>query len=216
MVGHGRAVGSKEAVARGYDRVGGRYGELALKADFDERARYVDALIDGLPSGARLLDLGCGAGVPTTRRLAEHFEVTGVDISQRQVERARYNVPGATFLWADMSSLDLPAASFDAVTAFYSIIHVPRDEQPELLRSIATWLRPCGPLAATLGAESVEAAYDDFWPGVSMFWSSFDSATGCRMIEDAGLGIASACERTSESPGGGSETFLWVVARKPG
>jgi trans-aconitate methyltransferase len=60
-------------------------------------------LLERLPSGADLLDLGCGAGLPTTARLAQRFTVTGVDISPRQIERARINVPDATFINADSS-----------------------------------------------------------------------------------------------------------------
>ena len=41
----------------------------------------------------RVLDLGCGAGVPIARRLAERYKVTGVDISERQIMLVRRNVP---------------------------------------------------------------------------------------------------------------------------
>ncbi|MCH8109308.1 MAG: class I SAM-dependent methyltransferase [Chloroflexi bacterium] len=214
MVDESHLIDPKEIVARGYDRVGWRYTELAIRADFDERAQYVDMLIERLPAGAKVLDLGCGAGVPTTRQLASHFDVTGVDISGRQIDRARYNVSNATFMQADMAALDFSPASFDAITAFYSIIHLPRDEQPKLLQSIATWLRPEGLLVATMGVESTEAGFEELWLGASMFWSSFDSETNRRFIEEAGLRIISATVKTSESHGG-SETFLWIVAQKP-
>lgn len=45
----------------------------------DPRERFLRELIVRLPPGASLLDLGCGAGVPGTERLAEGFDVTGVD-----------------------------------------------------------------------------------------------------------------------------------------
>ena len=204
----------KEIVARGYDRVGWRYSELAIRAGFDERAQYVDMLIERLPAGAKVLDLGCGAGVPTTRQLAKHFDVTGVDISKRQIDRARYNVSNAIFMQADMAALEFPRASFDAITAFYSIMHLPRDEQPKLLQSMATWLRPEGLLVATMGVESTVAEFEKIWLGTSMFWSSFDGETNKRLFDEAGLRIISATVKTSESLGG-SETFLWVVAQRP-
>ena len=207
-------VDPKEIVARGYDRVGRRYTELAVRADFDERAQYVDMLVERLPAGAKVLDLGCGAGLPATRQLAEHFDVTGVDISGRQIDRARYNVSNAAFMQADMASLEFPPASFDAITAFYSIIHLPRGEQPRMLQSIANWLRPEGLLVATMGVESTEAGFEELWLGTPMFWSSFDGETNRRLFGEAGLRIVSAAVKTSESPGG-SETFLWVVAQKP-
>lgn len=179
-----------------------------------ERARYTSVLLDGLPPGAEVLDLGCGAGVPTTRALARCFCVTGVDISERQIALARQNVPGARFIQSDATQLDFPPTSFDGVVAFYSLIHVPRQEQPRLLRDIAAWLRPGGLLVATLGSRAAEVDFDDDFLGARMFWSSFDSATNRRLVEEAGLHVIRAQEETAEdfeAP----VTFLWVVARKP-
>ena len=204
----------KRAVAEGYDRIGDEYGELAAKSLTRQRRKYSDVLLDRLPQGVEVLDLGCGAGVPTTRELARSFRVTGVDISRRQVARARDNVPGARFLQSDMADVQFPPESFDAVAAFYAIIHLPRDEQPALLSAIASWLRPGGLFVGTLGARSVEADYQEHWLGTPMYWSSHDSQTNRRMVREAGLEIVSAKEGTTRADGE-SETFLWVVARKP-
>src|SRR5437773_36989 len=68
-----------------------------------------------LAPGARILDLGCGPGVPTARRHAEQFDVTGVDISERQIEAAREAVPSGRFIIADMTDIEFSPASFDAV-----------------------------------------------------------------------------------------------------
>jgi SAM-dependent methyltransferase len=51
--------------------------------------------------GGHVLDLGCGAGLPSTRRLAGAFSVVGVDILAEQLARARKNVPGAELIRAD-------------------------------------------------------------------------------------------------------------------
>ena len=203
----------KRAVAEGYDRIGGQYAEVAAKSLTRQRRKYTDVLLDRLPQGAEVLDLGCGAGVPTTRELARSFRVTGVDISWRQVARARDNVPGARFVQSDMAEARFPPESFDAVAAFYAIIHLPRDEQPALLSAIVSWLRPGGLFVGTLGARSVEADYQE-WLGAPMYWSSHDSETNRRMVREAGLQIVSANEETTRAEGE-SETFLWVVARKP-
>ena len=201
----------KKVVEEGYDRIGERYAQDASMTRQELRSRQVSYLMKELPCGSDLLDLGCGAGTPTTKRLAEHFAVTGVDISQCQVERARRDVPEATFIRADMTSLRLPRCSFDAVTAFFSIFHVPRDEQPDLLRSIAAWLRPNGLLFATMTARGKEIDFDACWMGAPMFWSGYDSDTNKRIVREAGLDIVMA-EETQDSDG----HFLWLMARKPG
>lgn len=170
-------------------------------------------LLEELPMGAEVLELGCGSGVPTTQRLADKFAVTGVDFSAGQLALARRKVPRAKYVHADMTELDFPVDSFDAVAAFYSIIHVPRQEQAKLLCKIGSWLRPGGLLVATMGAHSNEAGFDEDWLGTPMYWSSFDSETNQRLVEAAGLSILSAQMETEEEFGK-PITFLWVIARK--
>jgi len=171
-------------------------------------------LLERLDEGASVLDLGCGSGIPTTRRLARKFQVTGVDISKKQVERARDNVPNSEFICSDMAALDFPPETFDGVSAFYSIIHLPRDEHGAMLKSIASWLRPGGLLVASLGTGDTEVDFDQSWMGTPMFWSTYDAETNRRLVEESGLQTISALAETTTSHGD-SETFLWVVARKP-
>ena len=144
-------------------------------------------LLDKLSEGAEVLELGCGSGIPTTQRLTEKFFVTGVDISAKQAALAKQNVPKAKFIHADMTKLDFPNGSFDAAATFYAMIHVPRDEQAELLGKIADWLRPGGYLVATMGAEATEADYNEDFLGTPMYWSNFDSETNRRLVREAGL-----------------------------
>lgn len=205
----------KLLVAHSYDEIGEAYGNLATRSRTEQRSRYEAAMLDRLPAGASVLDLGCGSGIPSTRRLARRFRVTGVDVSTRQVARARDNVPGARFICADMGSLEFAPGTFDGVFALYSIIHLPRDEQGALLKSIAGWLRPGGLLVCSLGVQSNEAAFDPSWMGATMFWSSFDSATNRELVEDSGFRTITAREETT-SARAGTETFLWVVAEKLG
>ena len=148
-------VDPKQIVADGYDRIAEQYGAWASQVRQEERAKYTAVLLEKLPVGAAVLDLGCGAGLPTTHQLAERFAVTGVDLSARQVALAQHNVPTATFLHTDMTQLDFDPMSFDGVAAFYSLLHVPRHEHLGLLRKITAWLRAgggssprCGPMGA--------------------------------------------------------------------
>jgi ubiquinone/menaquinone biosynthesis C-methylase UbiE len=203
----------KGVVRQSYDAIAEEFLEWTQGIRLEEREKYTSILFKYLASDAQVLELGCGAGVPTTQKLAECFQVTGVDISSRQIELARTNVPNAEFLCADMMQLALPPASFDAVTAFYSVVHVPREEQPELFGNIHRWLRPGGLLVATLGVNAEDAGYEDNWLGAPMYWSSFDGDTNRRMIEEAGFQIISAVEETALEDDE-AITFLWVVAQK--
>jgi SAM-dependent methyltransferase len=102
-----------EVVRRGYNALSYRY--RTDDADDGQYAPWLAELHARLPPSAAVLDLGCGCGcgVPVARSLAAagHL-VTGVDISEVQINRARRLVPTGTFLRADATDLDLPGGSF--------------------------------------------------------------------------------------------------------
>ncbi|MBI3942356.1 MAG: class I SAM-dependent methyltransferase [Chloroflexi bacterium] len=167
--GNDPSIDYKALVQRGYDRCAAAYED----ARHGQANPELDLLLRRLADGAHVLDIGCGAGVPIAHTLAQRFQVTGIDISEEQIRRARRNVPEATFLHGDVMSMTFPPASFDAAVAFYSIFHLPREEHPELLRRIHGWLKPGGYLLATVTSVA-EAAYteDDFF-GATMYWSNY-------------------------------------------
>jgi SAM-dependent methyltransferase len=205
----------KQIVADGYDAIGKRYDEWSGAGGKGERDRHLSILIEKLPSGAKVIDLGCGTGELATKRLAHKFDVTGVDISQKLIELARQNIPNAVFIHADIAALDFPENSFDAVTAFHSIIHMPRDEHAGLFKSIRGWLKPGGLFIASLSASGGEHGYEDNWLGAPMYWSGFDADTNKRLIEDAGMTIISATIQSDiefDEP----VSFLWIMAQKRG
>jgi SAM-dependent methyltransferase len=179
----------KETVRRGYDAVSWRY-----RGDDDDPPHYgpwLTALRRELRPGARVLDIGCGNGVPVARALvAWGYDVTGVDISDVQVERARALVPGAEFIRGDAVELDVALGSLDAVISLFSLIHMPMDDQEKLIMRIGTWLRPGGRLLATTGA-TAWTGIEDNWLGGSarMWWSHPDAGTYRRWITAAGLVI---------------------------
>lgn len=213
-LGQARTIDPKRVVQEGYDRIAERYLDWVQTERSAVRMRYTAVLLERLAPGATVLDLGCGAGGPTTQALSQRFQVTGVDISAHSVALARENVTRARFLQADMTTLELAPCSFDGVAAFYSLIHVPRDEQPGLLRRIASWLRPGGLLVATMGVHATQADYGPDFMGAPMYWSGFDSATNCRLVEDAGLAIIHAQEEAEEEHGD-PVIFFWIIAQKP-
>jgi SAM-dependent methyltransferase len=134
-----------------------------------------------------VLDVGCGPGVPIARALARRFTVTGVDISSAMIARARANVPEGVFIHGDIMSVDLQPAHFDAVVAFYSIFHLPREEHPELFRRIHRWLKPGGYLLATVSARSQEPYTEDDFIGVPMYWSNYGLEEYERMLAEIGF-----------------------------
>jgi SAM-dependent methyltransferase len=203
----------KAIVRAGYDVIAEEY--LRTRHADGEDLRLLDDLSARLPDGARVLDAGCGAGVPVARRLAARFHVTGVDISAAQIELARGLVPQATFIQADMTALAFPDASFDAICSFYAIIHVPREEHPALLRTFHRLLVPGGLLLASMGARESAGDVEENWLGASaaMYWSHFGRATNLRLLAEAGFRIIWERLVTEDAAFGGG-THLFVLATR--
>lgn len=204
----------KQIAAQGYDQIAEYHSQWASRTRTEERQRYINLLLDSLPLAAKVLELGCGVGLPTTLALAQRFQVTDIDISARHIALAQQNVPNAIFVHADMTQLTFPPACFDAVVAFYSIIHVPREEHSDLLGTLARWLKPGGLFVVAMGNTAVEAQFSPDWLAAPMYWSHFDNQTNQHLIQESHLQILSAREETAEEDGV-PVTFLWVVAQKP-
>jgi CTP:molybdopterin cytidylyltransferase MocA/SAM-dependent methyltransferase len=207
------ALDSKLIVAAGYDALGAGYSEWSARVVDPARQRLVDQLMKRLPQQARVLDLGCGPGIPSTAQLAERFDVTGVDMSRAQLELARANVPEANFIEADIATVTFPDATFDAVTAFYSLIHLPRSELPGVLARIRQWLRPDGLFLATFGASDSPDWTGD-WLGQPMFFSGYEPAINRQLLSAAGFELLSAEEVEIGEPEGPAH-FMWVLAQRP-
>lgn len=204
----------KEIVRSSYDAIADAYAEWSAGIRDPARQQWTRFLIERVPSGARVLDLGCGNGLPSTADLARHFDVTGVDISARQIEMARQAVPDATFVCSDVMDVSFPAEHFAAVTAFYSIIHLPRDEQPELLQRVIRWLEPGGYCVMVMGSGDADIDIDPDWLGAPMYWSHYPVDVNVALSQRAGFDVVSSSIVTLDEPDQPA-TFHWLVCRKP-
>jgi SAM-dependent methyltransferase len=188
-----RPSNPKALVRHGWNRASLQYRPEGRTSDIfghtlEDHEEWLQPLFQSLEPGSDVLDLGCGCGIPDSRLLSERFRVTGVDISDVQLERARRLVPAARFLRADMTSVRFPPESFAAVVCLYSLIHVPLDEQLPLLGRMYRWLLPGGLALVTTGQEAYTGVEDD-WLGsnAKMYWSHADASTYTRWFAEAGF-----------------------------
>jgi SAM-dependent methyltransferase len=112
-------VDPRDIVESGYDAIADRYAE-ALRAGRGPETyfrAFLARVLELIPEGSTVLDLGCGAGL-ITADLTTRARVVGVDISAAQLELARRNAPAARLVRADMVEIAFAPRSFDAVVAF--------------------------------------------------------------------------------------------------
>jgi SAM-dependent methyltransferase len=200
----------KKTVREGYNAMAEGY--LADRSRDSEDVRLLDEFIERLPANAEVLDAGCGAGIPITRKLGEHFTVTGVDFSETQIRLAKSNAPQATFLCEDLTNLDFSANTFDGITSYYAIIHIPREEHQGLLAHFHRILKPGGLALLCLGAEHlIDDIEEDFY-GARMYWSHYDRDTYLRMLTELGFQII--WSRLVAEEGCEGAKHLFVLAQK--
>lgn len=193
-----------EIVRQGYDKIAKKY--QADRRIFDNR-KELEELASLLPKNAKVLDVGCGAGVPVVKSLVKSgFDVTGVDFSGSMLRLARRNVPEASFVKQDATKLGLETNSFDGLTSSYCIIHIPREKHSSLFRSFHEILKPTGLMLASMGSSEWEGT--DRYYGVNMFWSHYSPEKSRRIVEDAGFQII--WDKIIES---GEEKTYWILAR---
>jgi SAM-dependent methyltransferase len=142
----------KAIVREGYDRASNAYRGDEFPTEGSGYAYWLSRLTPTLAPGSRVLDLGCGCGVPASRELARCHQVTGVDISPVQIARARRLVPAGRFLCADMAEVEFEPRSFEAAIAFFSLINLPLPEQSVVITRVAGWLVPGGRLLAIVAS----------------------------------------------------------------
>jgi SAM-dependent methyltransferase len=203
----------KQIVRAGYDVMADRFREWRGEIAGSHEAEWIDDLAERLPADPVVLELGCGAGSYATSVFSERGELLGIDISAEQVKRARRRHPGARFIESDFTTVDLDAASFDAVVSVYVLNHVPRVDLPRLLTAVGTWLKPGGYFLGSFGRSGGEGIEDE-WLGVPMFFASYTEAENRALVQAAGLGIERDEVIPIVEPDHGEALFHWVLARK--
>ena len=201
----------KALVEEGYDRVADAYSHLEGDSKWP-RMKWLGKVLARLNPGSEVLDLGCGSGDPADIEIARLHRITGVDISNVQVELARQNVPHGKFIHGDLGALDFPDKSFDAVVSFYTLEHLPREEHGEILKRIHRWLRPGGLLLFSQEAGNMNDVTGQ-WLGVSMFISVFDPETMRRVVQDTGFELAET-DIESQLEQGREVPYLWILAKR--
>lgn len=202
-------------VSRTYDVLASRYDDWSARVVPDVREPWARKVDTYLAPGERVVELGCGTGLPVGRRLAERYEYQGVDASVEMLARARDAIPAGRLEHADLLTVRVAPGSLGAVVSFFAISHVPREHHARLFDSIASWLRPGGVFVGNLTSRddpgSVEASWLEAGP---MRWSGFDETDNRRLLAASGLRIVDAEVTRLREPDGCVIAPMWFVAER--
>jgi len=192
-------------VEQGYNKIAKDYYNHRDLNKFDhELEQFVSLLSDN----AHILDVGCGAGIPTAKFLVKRgLKVSGIDLSDTMLNLARQNVPSAEFLKMDMNELEFEENVFDGIVSVYTLFHVPKKDHLKIFRKFFKILKPEGILLINTGILESEGISNFF--GVPMFWSNFSPKNTLDLVKKAGFSIIS--EEILER---GGEYQYWIYAKK--
>ena len=200
----------KEIVKEGYDRLSSDYRRHFAASYEASYYSWLNSFVQYLQADSKILELGCGDGLPVARLLSQRYRYLGVDISPAQVALARANVPDGSFEVADMTRLSFQEGEFAGIVALYSLIHVPIEQQPALIEAMHNWLKADGCILAVVGAKAWTGIEKDWIvPGTTMYWNHADSSTYIKWFSSAGFTI----EETKYIPERDSGHTL-IIARK--
>jgi cyclopropane fatty-acyl-phospholipid synthase-like methyltransferase len=159
----------------------------------DRTLGYVDTILEGLPAGAKVLDLGCGTGNPIARHIVDRgFSLVGIDQSHELLKIAKTIVPEATLSHGDMVETEF-ADTFSAIVAWDSIFHVERTNHLAIYRKLANSLKIGGRLLLSVGgSDSDDADVEGFTSemfGRTFFYSGYTPSVARKLLEAAGFEI---------------------------
>jgi SAM-dependent methyltransferase len=119
-----------------------RNAEAYAQREITSRQMRMTRFLAQLAPGAKILELGCGAGGDCAEMLARGFDVRATDGSPElaAIAAKRLGRPVETLLFGDLDEVE----AYDAVWANACLLHVPRDQLADVLALIWRALKPGG------------------------------------------------------------------------
>ncbi|HFF9828402.1 class I SAM-dependent methyltransferase [Serratia marcescens] len=166
---------------------------------------WLDRFLRLTAANARLLDLGCGNGVPIAAYFIEQgHRVTGIDGAQAMIARCRQRFPQQEWRQMDMRQLDL-AAKFDGLLAWDSFFHLARDDQR---RMFPLFRRHAGQHAALMFTSGpADGVAIGSFEGQALFHASLAPEEYRHLLQENGFRVV---DHVVEDPTCGGRT-VWLA-----
>ena len=174
--------------------------EGSVNADMSEvRHRFLKYI----PDGGRILDAGCGSGRDSKAFLDAGYDVVSFDASEEMCKRA------SKYIGIDVMNLRFEEISFDkefdGIWACATLLHVPMDELPVIMKKLHNALKENGALYA-----SFKYGEGTTLRGERKF-SDFTEKSIVPLFETAGFEIVSNIVGSDSRPGRESEKWVNVI-----
>ena len=145
--------------------------------------------ISYVKSRGKALDVGCGrTGRIMDLLEKEGFQAEGIDVSEKMIKLAQSRNPEYTFYHADICTYQLDQ-TYDFISAWDSIWHIPLDSQADLVSKLAGALNIDGVMIFTFGGTNEPDSHTDDTMGPLMYYSSLGTNGFIQVLLAAGCTI---------------------------
>ncbi len=160
-------------------------------------------------------DLGCGPG-QVARYLSEQgVTVMGLDAAAGMVAQAQQLNPGIPFVQGDMLALDVPDSAWAGIAAFYSLIHIHRQQLHHVSTELNRVLQPGGLLLVSFHIGSETLHLTEWWEQlVDLDFHFFQPAEMAHFLEQAGFVLEETIEREPYPEVEHPSRRCYILARK--
>jgi len=158
-----------------------------------------------IPSGGRILDLGCGPGQFAAPMREAGFEVEATDASPEMVDLARrsYGLNVRVAVFEDLTE----QGRYDGIWANFSLLHAPKAEFPAHLMRIRRALKPGGAFHIGMKLGSGEGR-----DRLGRFFAYYAEDELCSLLEQAGFTPVQSRRGNGKGLAGGEETYVVVLS----
>jgi SAM-dependent methyltransferase len=202
-----------------YDRLAKPYAERIFK-ELENKPldrQLLDRFAASVKNLGPVCDLGCGPGHIAGYLRDRGLEVCGIDLSPAMLEQAKALNPDLEFQQGNMLSLDIADETFAGLAAFYSIIHIPREEVIQALTELQRVLRRGGLLLLSFHIGDETTHVEELWgEKVAMDFSFFQPGEMRDYLTAAGFEIEEIIERPPYNEKVEYQSHrAYIFARKP-
>ncbi len=174
-----------------------------------------DRFVALFPSGARVLDAGCGGGTKSKYLAEKGLRVVGMDFSEKLVEIAKREVPEASFLVCDLGEVDELQDQFDGIFMQAVLLHIPKKDAATIIKKVVTRLNDGGYLYIAVKeirsgqAEEETKTENSYGYPYERFFSYFTQDEVVDYVREADLEIVHTEVKLT-----GNTNWIQVIGRK--
>jgi SAM-dependent methyltransferase len=159
---------------REYDLIAAWYSSERVDTTDGSGVPEVTTLATSIHLGGRVLDIGCGNGIPLTQALlASGHRVVGLDSAGNMLRRFRQNCPETPAVMGIVQACPFAKDTFDAALAWGVMFHLTKAEQAQTIAGVSGILKTGAPFLFTAGDRDDGSDHVGTMNGVEFHYYSF-------------------------------------------